>query len=220
MTRRLDRALIPVAPNLEFEDALWQAGCTLVAGIDEAGRGAWAGPVAAAAVMLPQSTQIDKKLAGVRDSKQLTPQQREALAPLIKDLAIGWAVGFAESGEIDHWGIIHATRLAMQRAITALPCLPVHLLIDALFLPEIPMAQTALIKGDQRSLSIAAASILAKTARDGWMVESTRLYPQFAFERHKGYGTALHQERLAEYGPCPIHRHSFDPIELLDKDQN
>jgi len=215
MTKRLDPSLIPDAPNLEFEQPLWQAGCNLVAGVDEAGRGAWAGPVAAAAVILPCSAEMIRLLTGVRDSKELTPESRAHMAPVIKEAATGWAVGFAEASEIDRFGIIHATRLAMMRALAALKVLPAHLLIDALFLPEIPIPQTSLIKGDQRSLSIAAASIVAKTSRDTWMVDCAARFPQYGFARHKGYGTGMHQERLSQYGPCDIHRRSFEPIKAL-----
>lgn len=216
MTKRLDPSLIPAAPDLAFESALWQADCGWIAGLDEAGRGAWAGPVVAGVVVLPRSLEMQQILSGVRDSKQVSPQQRAALAPLVKAAAACWAVGFADASEIDRYGIVPSTRLAMQRALANLSLNPDHLLIDALFLPEIPTGQTSLIKGDQRSLSIAAASILAKTSRDAWMCACESLYPQYAFARHKGYGTRLHQERLAQYGPCPIHRQSFEPIHQLN----
>jgi len=219
MTSRLDPSQIPLAPNHDFESALWKAGINRVAGLDEAGRGAWAGPVAAGAVILPCSQAISQELSGVRDSKELTPQQRASLAPVIKELALCWAVGFAEAAEIDRFGIVYATRLAMQRALAGLSSAPSHLLIDALFLPEIQIPQTSLIKGDRRSLSIAAASILAKTSRDVWMVECGSRYPQYAFASHKGYGTALHQERLSEFGACPVHRHSFEPIRTMAEDK-
>lgn len=215
MTSRVDPDQIPNSPNLIFESALWQAGCGQVAGLDEAGRGAWAGPVAAAAVILPQNPALEQKLAGVRDSKQLSAQQRSALAPLIKESALGWAVGYADAAEIDRYGILSCTRLAMQRALLGLAQKPAHLLIDALFLPENTLPQTSLLKGDQRSLSIAAASILAKTSRDAWMWACDPLYPQYAFGRHKGYGTALHQQMLARFGPCEIHRQSFEPIRQM-----
>src|SRR5512140_3333495 len=138
MTKRLDPALIPAAPDLAFESALWQADCGWIAGLDEAGRGAWAGPVFAGVVVLPRSMETQQLLSGVRDSKQISPQQRAALAPLIKEAAAGWAVGFADASEIDRFGIVPSTRLAMQRALAALNLKPDHLLIDALFLPEIP----------------------------------------------------------------------------------
>jgi ribonuclease HII len=212
MPARIDPSQIPAAPDLEFEQALWLQKIHFIAGLDEAGRGAWAGPVAAGAVILPSNLEILHSLHGVRDSKELNPEQRCALAPVIKEQALAWAVGLCSAAEIDAVGILPATRLAMQRALKALTRSADHLLIDALFLLDEGCPQTALIKGDQRSLSIAAASILAKTTRDAWMVESESLYPQYAFARHKGYGTALHQQRLALYGPCAIHRRSFAPI--------
>ena len=216
MPARIDRSQIPTAPDLEFEQALWAQHVRYVAGFDEAGRGAWAGPVVAGAVILPTDIKIIQMLDGVRDSKQLKPERRTILAALIHQQALAWAVGECSAAEIDALGILPATRLAMQRALAALSERADHLLIDALFLPDEGTPQTALIKGDQRSLSIAAASILAKTHRDAWMVESgERTYPQYAFARHKGYGTALHQQRLAEFGPCSIHRHTFAPIAAL-----
>ncbi len=214
--KKFDRTLIPPAPDLGFEITIWQQGFN-AAGLDEAGRGAWAGPVIAAAVILPRDEKIQAKLAGVRDSKQLTPQDRSRLAEIIRQETI-WATGSASSVEIDELGILPATRLAMTRALAALTQVPDCLLLDALLLPEESLPQTALIKGDQRSLSIAAASILAKTARDAWMVNAASKYPDFGFEQHKGYGTRLHQLMLATYGPCPIHRVSYRPIRrLLEK---
>jgi ribonuclease HII len=219
MTRRqFDPAEIPPAPDLRFESALWASGFTRVAGIDEAGRGAWAGPVAAGAVILPACADIAAQLSGVRDSKQMIPAERAFWAEVIKERALAWGVGFASNQEIDRLGIVPATRLAMTRALANLgmqdmPGIPVeHLLIDALHLPEIGLPQTALIKGDARSLSIAAASVLAKTARDALMVRMDAVYPAYGFARHKGYGTASHQAALREVGPCEIHRFSFEPI--------
>lgn len=212
MASKFDPALIPAAPDLTFEQALWNSGVDRIAGVDEAGRGAWAGPVTAAAVILPQGQATGNALTGVRDSKQLRAKQREELEPLIKDEVLAWGVGFATNEEIDFMGILPATRLAMTRALTALSLFPQHILIDALFLPEIKAAQTALIKGDQRSLSIAAASILAKTARDRWMEELAVDESLYAFERNKGYGTRVHQAALCQYGPCPAHRFSYAPV--------
>lgn len=189
-----------------------------VAGLDEAGRGAWAGPVVAGAVILPPEEKILQILKGVRDSKELTPERRGELAPVIREAALAWAVGESSAEEIDTIGILPATRLAMQRALRGLQSEAQHLLIDALFLPDEDCPQTALIKGDQRSLSIAAASILAKTHRDAWMTACEQEYPQYGFARHKGYGTALHQKCLLEFGPCAIHRKSYQPIrEILLK---
>jgi ribonuclease HII len=212
--QHFDRTLIPPSPNLSFELPLWQEGC-LVAGLDEAGRGAWAGPVAAAAVILPRDPDVLAKLNGVRDSKELSPLERARLAEIVRCAATAWGVGLASQEEIDECGILAATRLAMARALQGLGAAPQVLLLDALFLPEEPLPQIALIKGDQRSLSIAAASILAKTTRDAWMINAAREFPAYGFEQHKGYGTKLHQGALAAHGPCTLHRKTFAPIRLL-----
>ncbi len=212
MTARLDPSLIPPSPDLSFEIALWQAGVELVAGLDEAGRGAWAGPVCAAAVVFPFKFNPSITLNRVRDSKQLSPLERATLAPLIRDQAYAWGVGLASSREIDALGILPATRLAMTRALEALALSPAHLLLDALFLPDLAIPQTSLYKGDQRSLSIAAASILAKTTRDEWMTHYAEQEPHYGFARHKGYGTRVHRAALSQYGPCPQHRFSFSPL--------
>ncbi len=210
---RFDRSLIPASPNLSFESPLWEQGW-LVAGLDEAGRGAWAGPVMAAAVLLPPDAGILTRLAGVRDSKQLKPDERLRMAETIKR-ETAWGVGAAGNLEIDALGIMPATRLAMARALQSLTARPDFLLLDALFLPEETLPQMALIKGDQRSLSIAAASILAKTSRDSWMCAAAAEYGLYGFERHKGYGTKTHQSSLASFGPCPLHRVSFQPIRAM-----
>lgn len=204
-----DRSLIPAEPDLSFETNLWKAGLTLIAGIDEAGRGALAGPVAAAAIILPPEKRLAERLKGVRDSKQLSATQRDIARGVILQYAVYWGVGFASNQEIDRLGILPATRLAAMRALEELPNSPMHILLDYLFLPEVGVPQTALIKGDCRSLSIAAASILAKTARDAQMVEFERLYPGYGFSRHKGYGTRMHRAALGQLGPCPVHRLSF-----------
>jgi ribonuclease HII len=204
-----DRSLIPAEPDLSFEIPLWKAGLTRVAGIDEAGRGALAGPVAAAAVMLPPEKELVGWLKGVRDSKQLSAIQRETARGAILQYAVCWGVGFASAQEIDQIGILPATRLAACRAVEKLAQLPMHILLDYLHLPEVGIPQTALIKGDCRSLSIAAASILAKTARDAQMCELDRLYPGYGFSAHKGYGTLQHRGALRQLGPCPQHRLSF-----------
>ena len=204
-----------INPDLSFEQALWSAGITLIAGIDEAGRGAWAGPVSAGAVILPARADLAQLLAGVRDSKQMTPAQRARWSMQICVVALAWGVGFASAAEIDELGILPATRLAMQRAIDCLALAPQHLLVDALRLPFIPLPQQALIKGDARVLSIAAASVLAKTARDALMVEQDAIHPGYGLARHKGYGTALHLAALHLLGPSPIHRKSFAPIKAI-----
>ncbi|MEA5078360.1 MAG: ribonuclease HII [Anaerolineaceae bacterium] len=215
MSGRIDPALIPAQPDLQFEHLLWQQGFHTIAGLDEAGRGAWAGPVAAAAVVLPCDDAICATLKGVRDSKELAPQKRAGLAPIIKASALAWGVGMSSAAEIDEIGILWATRLAMQRALDQLTQIPDHLLIDALFLLDNDSPQTALYKGDQRCLSIAAASILAKTSRDEWMVQQDAVDGRYGYCRHKGYGTAWHQQQLALYGPGPLHRRSFEPIAQL-----
>ncbi len=194
-------------PTLEFEQYLWNDGYLRIAGIDEAGRGAWAGPVTAAAVLLPADLSLLQTLKRVRDSKLMTPLARETWAPRIKASALDWGVGFASAAEIDTLGILPATKLAATRAFEALH--PDTLLTDYLVFPEIDLPQTALVKGDQRSLSVAAASVLAKTARDAWMRTEDDRYPGYGFARHKGYGTRLHQEAIRMLGRCEIHRNSF-----------
>ena len=192
---------------LEFELLLWKDGFTRIAGIDEAGRGAWAGPVSAAAVILPPNPHLTRTLSCVRDSKQMTPLERETWAPRIQEAALAWGVGFASAEEIDSIGILPATKLAAIRAFEQLS--PDYLLTDYLIFPEFDLPQTGLIKGDQRSLSIAAASVLAKTARDARMRTFDEEYPGYGFARHKGYGTRIHQEALCRLGRCAIHRKSF-----------
>jgi ribonuclease HII len=194
-------------PTLEFERFLWNDGFNHIAGIDEAGRGAWAGPVVAAAVILPAKPSLTRTLNRVRDSKLMTPLARETWAPRIKEAAVGWGVGFASAEEIDTMGILPATKLAATRALEDL--LPDYLITDYLIFPEIDLPQTALVKGDQRSLSVAAASVMAKTARDALMRVLDGQYPGYGFTRHKGYGTRLHQEAMKKLRRCEIHRKSF-----------
>ncbi|GIV62926.1 MAG: ribonuclease HII [Bellilinea sp.] len=202
-------------PTLTLERQLWQSGCALVGGLDEAGRGAWAGPVFAAIVILPAGCEGEHLLPGVRDSKQMTPSQREYWAGQIRQTAAHWGIGEASPQEIDDLGIVTATRLAMQRAVQASGISPAHLLIDALRLPMLDIPQTALIRGDQQCLSIAAASVLAKTARDAWMRAQEDSFPGYGFAAHKGYGTAQHRAALERLGACPLHRHSFAPVKKL-----
>jgi ribonuclease HII len=204
-----DRTLLPLEPDLTFEQICWRSGLMAVAGIDEAGRGALAGPVSAAAVILPPETTIMRMLKGVRDSKQMTPAQRGSAREMILQHALTWAVGFATAAEIDQVGIVPATRMAAWRALNSLALPPAHLLLDYLFLPDVTLPQTALIKGDCRSLSIAAASVLAKTARDALLCELDLTYPGYGFAAHKGYGTQAHRAALQCLGPCPAHRLSF-----------
>ncbi len=204
-----------IQPDLSLETPLWLAGLHRVAGLDEAGRGAWAGPVAAAAVVLPPSgNTLLAMLPGVRDSKQMTANQRVRWAEKIRAVAAAWAVGWATCEEIDAQGILPATRLAMQRAVAQLGLLPEHLLIDAVRLPALTVPQTNLVRGDQRSLSIAAASVLAKTARDELLRELDGQFPGYGFAAHKGYGTARHRRALDDLGPCPQHRMSFAPLRV------
>ena len=207
-----DASLLPPEPDLSFELELWQAGLMGVAGIDEAGRGALAGPVAAAAVILPQTMEVIGLLKGVRDSKQMTPKHREIAREWILQYAAAWGVGFATPEEIDQLGIVPATQLAAWRALGQLLPYPDHLLLDYLFLPDVSIPQTALIKGDCRSLSIAAASILAKTSRDALMRELDLTYPSYGFAAHKGYGTLAHRGALLRLGPSQVHRLSFTLI--------
>lgn len=200
-------------PTLAYEQALLDAGIQFVAGIDEAGRGALAGPVVAAAVVLPlaQANLLDS-LAGVRDSKQLSPRQRQAAAQCIRASAHGWAVGSASHREIDELGIVPATHKAMRRALDDLPRSPDYLLLDYELLREDERPQTALVRGDAHCLSIAAASILAKVERDRRMVELDQVYPGYGLAQHKGYATEDHRAALINLGPCPIHRRTFAPV--------
>ena len=207
-------------PDLDFELALWEAGCTRVAGIDEAGRGALAGPVAAAAVILPADPAVRQVLSGVRDSKQMTPRQRSYWAQVIRQTAVTYAVGYADCQEIDTLGIVPATRLAVLRALQALTLAPQHLLLDWLLLPECDLPQTSLAKGDQRVLSIAAASVLAKTGRDCLLQELDAAYPGYGLKDHKGYGTAHHLASLQHLGPSPLHRLTFSPMHALEPGGN
>ncbi len=212
MTPRIDPALIPGKPNLEWEMKLWGAGILKIAGIDEAGRGALAGPVAAAVVILPPKGSIVRELEGVRDSKQMTASQRESWARLIQEIALAFGVGFASPSEVDTLRVVPTTQLAAQRALAALDIAPEYLLLDYITLPNSCFPQTSLVKGDMRSLSIAAASVLAKTSRDALMVERDEQYPGYGFADHKGYGTVAHREAIALLGPSAIHRMSFAPM--------
>ena len=212
MPSRIDPALIPPAPNLEFEKEFWGAGLGLIAGIDEAGRGALAGPVAAAAVILPADKNIAKDLLGVRDSKEMSPALRTSWVSDIQKVCLTFGVGYSSAIEIDQLGIIPATRLAAQRAIAKLVPSPLHLLLDYLFIPNSPLPQTSLIKGDARSLSIAAASVLAKTGRDAAMIKLDEQYPGYGFAVHKGYGTQVHRQTIEVLGPTSIHRMTFSPM--------
>jgi ribonuclease HII len=203
-------------PDLEHEFSLRGRGYTAIAGLDEAGRGAWAGPVFAGAVILPlHDPDLVFLLDGVRDSKQLSPIRREILFPRITEAATATGVGYATQAEIDRYGIVPATRFAMSRALSNLAVPPDALLTDAIKLPDIDLPTIPLIRGDQKSLSIAAASILAKVSRDHFMVELDTQFPQYGFGSHKGYGTARHHAALQTYGPVEVHRKTFAPIRVL-----
>ncbi len=203
-------------PTLTYERRLWDAGYQRVAGLDEAGRGAWAGPVVAAAVILaPGDPQLTTHLAGVRDSKTLSPARREALLEVIQCHALAWGIGAMPPATIDELGIVPATRRAMALALQALSPPPDYLLVDHLSLPDLAIPQQGLPKGDAKVLSIAAASIVAKVSRDRLMVDLGDRFPGYGFERHKGYGTVLHQAALTTLGPTSIHRLSFAPLQRL-----
>ena len=196
--------------TLEAEQQLWTNGVNQIAGIDEAGRGPLAGPVVAAAAILSP----DFCLHGVDDSKKLTAQTREQLFSILSDPESGvfCGIGVADPGEIDQINILQATYLAMQRAVAALPVPPEHLLIDGLPVPTFREPQKAIVGGDRKSLSIAAASIIAKVTRDRMMRSWHQEFPVYEFDRNKGYGTRSHLEKLQVHGPCPIHRKSFAPV--------
>ena len=201
-----------IQPDLTRERRLWRAGLATVAGLDEAGRGALAGPVAVGVVILPKDPgrSISVRLRGVRDSKQMTPHQREWAAERIKQAALAWGVGFASADEIDAHGIVQAARLAAMRSLESLGIAPQYLLTDfRLELPELEISQTAIVKGDACCLSIAAASVLAKTARDALMRDMDAQIPGYGLSRHKGYGTRAHLLALKRMGRSPVHRRSF-----------
>ncbi len=204
-------------PSLTLERRFRRRGFALIAGIDEAGRGAWAGPVVAAAVILPlDRPDLRKSLKGVNDSKQLTARQRERLYPVIRSVALAVGVGGAGPEEIDRDGIVPATRAAMERALAMLAVPPDALLIDAVDLRAIvDLPQHSLVRGDSISLSIAAASIVAKVSRDRMMVKLDALYPGYGFGKHKGYGTVVHQAALERLGVSETHRRSYRPIQKL-----
>jgi ribonuclease HII len=195
---------------LRYECELWERGVTLVAGVDEAGMAPLAGPVVAGACILP----ADYRPRGIDDSKQLDARARDRLAADIRRNAVAWAVARAEVEEIDTLNIYRAGLLALTRAVSALGTRPEHVLVDARKLPEVPLPQTPIVHGDALSLTIAAASILAKTARDALMAELDLRHPGYGFVRHKGYPTEEHFDALRRLGACPIHRRSFQPVRV------
>jgi len=196
---------------LRVERDLWEAGVTRVAGVDEAGVGPLAGPVVAAAVVFAPGA----ALRGVDDSKRLTPTRRTALEAEIRALALGVGVGIVDVSDIDRLNIYRAALEAMRRAVLALPVSPDHVLVDARRIPDITAPQTALVHGDARSFSIAAASIVAKVTRDRLMHDLDARYPEYGFRAHMGYGTPQHLAAIDRHGPCPAHRRSFAPVREL-----
>jgi ribonuclease HII len=195
--------------GFRHERRLRSLGIARIAGIDEAGRGALAGPVVAAAAILPEKFRHRQ----LNDSKQLAPELREEIYhELVANSEIAWAVGIVDSNEIDRINILRATHLAMRAAIAALAIVPDHVLIDGLPVFPFPFPQTAIVDGDCCSLSIAAASVIAKVTRDTMMRDFCARFPEYCFSQHKGYCTELHLTKLHEFGPCPIHRRSFEPV--------
>ena len=184
------------------------SGIILICGVDEAGRGPLAGPVSAAAVILDPAHPIE----GLADSKKLSEKQRDRLAPIIRERALAWAVAYAEVGEIDQINILQATLLAMKRAVQALHIQPQQVLVDGLYCPQTGIPSQAIVKGDSKIAAISAASILAKTARDAFMLKLHEQYPQYGFDGHKGYPTAAHLAALREHGVSDVHRRSFRPV--------
>ena len=194
---------------LDFEQEYWNLGYNEIAGVDEVGRGPLAGPVVAAAVILPQSIDI----VGINDSKKLSEKKRESLFTVIKDNAIDIGVGIIHEKEIDEINILQATYKAMRAALTSLTTVPDIVFVDGNEADIGEYIQKNIIKGDQKSISIAAASIIAKVTRDRMMIEYDAVYPQYGFKQHKGYGTKLHMEAIKRYYATPIHRKSFSPIQ-------
>ena len=195
--------------GFRYEKKLRAVGAARIAGIDEAGRGALAGPVVAAAVVLPEKFRHRR----LNDSKQLAPELREDIyQELTGNSEINWAVGIIDSIEIDRINILRASHQAMRIAVAGLTISPDHVLIDGLPVFPFPLPQTAIIDGDCLSLSIAAASVIAKVTRDSLMRDFCACFPEYCFSQHKGYGTELHLTKLHEFGPCPIHRRSFEPV--------
>lgn len=195
----------------QYEYALYEQGINLVAGVDEVGRGPLAGPVMAAAVILPP----DFLLPGVDDSKRVPPQKREELSDRIKKEAISWAVGMVFPPYLDQINILNATREAMRLALNGLAPAPEYIIVDAVSIPGIHTRQRALIKGDSLSISVACASIIAKVERDRCMDALDLIYPGYGFAKHKGYATRDHLRALFEKGPCPLHRVSFEPVKSM-----
>jgi ribonuclease HII len=203
-------------PDLREEMTLYRQGYRLVAGLDEAGRGSWAGPVVAGAVILPLGNDgLEQALDGVRDSKALSSSERERLYGVIQAKALAVGVGMVPPDQIDELGIVPATKEAMALAIAQLPSPPDFLLVDFLALPRLDYPQKSIVHGDALSLCIAAASIVAKVSRDRFMIELDSQHPGYGFASHKGYGTPQHRAALDLLGPSPIHRFSYAPVRAV-----
>jgi ribonuclease HII len=206
----------PLDPDLTQEAALHQGGFRCVAGVDEAGRGAWAGPLVAAAVILPEPDQVhDGFLSGVRDSKLLSHAQRDALFERVLASARSAAVGWVTADEVDLLGLTAGNELAMARAVRGLSLTPDHLLVDCFTLKSVSIPQCGIVRGDRTCLSIAAASIVAKVYRDRWLARLAEQFPGYGFEQHRGYGVAAHRKAIASQGLTPIHRVSYAPLRAL-----
>lgn len=198
-------------PHTRYENSLRKQGYQFVAGLDEVGKGAWAGPLVAASVILP----ADLKLSGLKDSKLLTPSERKRLYLAITKTALNWSVGIVSEKMIDRLGVVSANILAMEKALERLTVVPDYLLIDYVKLKNVKIPSRSLIDGDQMVVSIAAASIIAKVTRDIIMIQAHKDFPKFGFHRHKGYGTDHHHERILIHGICELHRRSFSPMKEL-----
>lgn len=203
--------MIKKAPTQQYELQLAEAGYSIVCGVDEAGRGSWAGPVVAAAVVMP----LRPRLKGVRDSKQISARKRNDLAQRVRERAVYSNVAFVPASQIDVIGIAAANELAMRHAIEGLGAPVDFALLDAFAVHGLVVPQEAIIKGDTKVYSIAAASILAKTARDNMMLDFAQTYPEYGFEKHKGYGTVAHRAAIEKHGVTPLHRRSFQPMSMM-----
>lgn len=202
-------------PSFRLERRAVADGYQVIAGVDEVGRGPWAGPLIAAAVVLPVRRLHPP--ARLQDSKLLSARTRETLNNWIQSVALAWAIGEVSVAEIDARGLQVANHLAVERAVGALASVPDFVLTDAIAGLQLPWPFRSLVRGEQQSLSIAAASILAKVHRDALMAQVAEQFPEYGFERHKGYGTAFHRQQLQAHGPCPLHRRSFGPVAAVAK---
>lgn len=213
--RRRHAERVAARELVDFDGRIRAAGWRLMAGVDEAGRGALAGPVVAAAVVLERGASLPE----LGDSKTLTPRKRETLYQEIVELARCWAVGVVDAETIDDINILQATHRAMCAAVRGLEPAPDHLLVDGLPVPSLPIPHTPIIDGDELSLSVAAASVIAKVERDRLMCELDGLYPQYGFAQNKGYGTPAHRAALRAHGASPVHRQTFGPVKLLVQEE-